>query len=185
MAAPIPTTEPTTLIAGDTARWAKSLSDHLPADGWTLAYTWLSASTRYTATAAQDPDDASRHLLTITATTTAAWSPGMYEWRARVSHTSGDVITVASGTMQVTPSFATATDARSHAAKALANIEAYLENSSNLAAAEYSIAGRQLKRHSIPGLLALRDKYRAEVMRENATRTGGHPPGRIFVRFGA
>jgi hypothetical protein len=67
-------------------------------------------------------------------------------------------------------------------------IEAYLENASNLAASEYQIAGRQLRRYPLPELMTLRDRYRVEVAREDAAArlAAGLPDQRrIFVRFGA
>jgi hypothetical protein len=181
----------TKLIAGDSLDFTTSVASYPATDGWTLKYV---LAPRFT-TPAQSP-------ITLTAATyevtgyrvqvgpsiTATWQPGAYSWASYVEKTGARVTLEQGGELTVAPDPATlaaGADLRSDAAKALANIEAYLENSGNLAAAEYSIAGRQLKRHSIPDLLALREKYRAEVMRENATRTGGHPPGRIFVRFGA
>lgn len=184
MSAPTPTTEPATLPAGDTAKWQRTLASYPASAGWALTYTLVNAAQCYTATATAVGND---HLVNIPASTTATWVAGWYDWRAQVSK-SGEVFTVGAGRLHVLPAFGTATDARSHAAKALANIEAYLENASNLAAAEYEIAGRRLKRHSIPELLTLRDRYRMEVGREaNAQRAaaGLAPRGRIAVRFGA
>jgi len=79
-------------------------------------------------------------------------------------------------------------DNRSHARKVLENIETYLENSGNLSAASYEIAGRKLQRFSLPELLAMRDKYKGEVAREDAAMnvSRGLPDRRrILVRFGA
>ena len=70
---------------------------------------------------------------------------------------------------------------------ALANIEAYLQNSANLTAASYEIAGRKLQRFGITDLLVLRDKYRGEVLREDAAAgfAAGLPNrSRVMVRFG-
>ena len=110
-----------------------------------------------------------------------------YTWRARVSK-SGEVYTVGDGTFKVQSSFDAATlDARTHARRTLDNIEAYLENSANLTAANYSIAGRSLQRIPMVDLLALRDRYRTEVAAEtaaNAVARGLADPRRVFVRFG-
>ncbi|MBA4281561.1 hypothetical protein, partial [Ralstonia sp.] len=84
--------------------------------------------------------------------------------------------------MDVLPSFATAIDARTHAEKTLTAIEAYLERGDTHAAAQYEIAGRSLRRHSIPDLLVLRDRYRYEVQRERHAQSAGM--GRVLVRFG-
>lgn len=183
MAAPIPLTEPSTLTPGDTAKWLRCLPDYPASAGWVLSYTLVNTSGRISITAGADGDD---HLVNVPATTTAAYAAGRYAWRAQVA-LAGDVFTVATGSVDVLPSFAAAVDARSHAAKTLANIEAYLENANNLSAASYEINGRSLQRLSIPDLLTLRDRYRAEVAREaNASAIARGLPDRrrIMVRFG-
>lgn len=184
MAAPTPKTEPAQLIAGDSAKWLKSLPDYLPLDGWQLAYTLVNADTTISFSASGQ-DDA--HLVNVAPTVTAEWAAGMYAWRASVSKTD-ETHTVASGTVTIAPAFgATALEARSFARKALANIEAYLVNPQNLTAASYSIAGRNLSRIGIPDLLKLRDRYIFEVSREDAAdrvSRGLPDKRRIFVRFG-
>jgi len=184
MAAPILTTEPIILLAGDTATWQISLADYLASDGWSLAYTLINATSKISInSSAVGPD----HLVNVAAATTAGWAAGTYSWRAQVSK-AGQVFTVATGTLAVQAAFSAATlDARSHASKALANIEAYLENANNLSAAMYEIAGRKLQRLSIPDLLTLRDRYRADVAREDAASRiarGLPDKRRVLVRFG-
>jgi hypothetical protein len=175
----IPSTEPARIIAGDTAKWLKSLPDYLASDGWALSYELVSPANRYTFNATPDGD---QFLVTVAATTTATWVAGSYAWRARVTR-SGEVFTVGSGHINVDPSFAAVGDARGHARRTLDAIEAVLENRASSATAEYQIAGRSLKYIPIPELLTLRDKYRQEVAREDAAgRLGGS--GRIYVRFG-
>ena len=185
MAAPIPTTEPASLIAGDTAKWLKALPDYLPADGWVLAYTLINAAGKITITAGASGAD---HLVNVPAATTAVWPAGQYTWRAQVVNAALDTFTTATGSITVQPAFGAATlDARSHARKALANIEAYLENANNLTAAQYEIAGRKLQRFAIPDLLTLRDRYRGEVAREDAATNlarGLPDHRRVMVRFG-
>lgn len=184
MAAPIPTTEPTTLLAGDTAAWQITLADYLATDGWALAYTLINSTTKITfsSTAA-----GSAHAVNVPATTTATWVAGSYAWRCQ-SIKGAEAYTVASGTMQVQGAFSADTlDARSHAKKTLDAVEAYLENPQNITAASYEIAGRKLQRLSIPDLLTLRDRYRAELATEAARAriARGLPnPGRVMVRFG-
>lgn len=183
MAAITPTTEPITLLAGDTAKWLKTVPDYPATEGWVLSYTLVSAANRINFAATTSGTD---YLVNVAAATTAAWAPGTYEWRAQVS-LAVQVFTVASGSITVQPSFGGAVDGRSHARKALANIEAYLENSANLTAASYEIAGRKLQRISLPDLLTLRDKYRGEVIREDAAANvarGLPDKRRVMVRFG-
>jgi hypothetical protein len=184
MAANTPTTEPTALIAGDTAKWLKTLTDYPASEGWTLSYSLVSAANRINFSASASGD---LYLVAVPAATTSVWVSGSYEWRAQVSK-SGEVFTVATGSILVQPSFGSAVDNRSHARKALTNIEAYLENAGNLSAASYEIAGRKLQRINLPELLAMRDKYKGEVAREEAAANVGRglpDRRRIMVRFGA
>ena len=185
MAAPIPTTEPDTLIAGDTAKWLKTLDDYRPTDGWSLSYILLNATGKITITSSASGTD---HMVNVSASTTVSWPAGSYAWSAKVTHANGEAYTVASGTITVSPSFAANTlDTRSHARKTLANIEAYLENPNNLTSSMYEIAGRRLERFSIPELLKLRDRYKYEVAREEiAERVARGLPDkrRVMVRFG-
>ena len=184
MAAPIPTTEPASLLAGDTATWRISLPDYLASDGWALTYTLINATSKISFSATAAGGD---HLVNAAAATTAAWPAGSYAWRAQVSK-SGQVFTVASGNIVVQPAFAASTlDNRSHARKALDAVQAYLENPANLSAASYEIAGRKLQRLSIPDLLNLRDRYQFEVTREEAAALvarGLPDKRRVMVRFG-
>lgn len=184
MAAPIPTTTPASLIAGDTAKWQLTLPDYPANDGWAVGYTLINADAKIIFSASASGAD---HLINVAAASTASWAAGSYQWRATASK-SGEVYTVGTGTLTIQPAFSVATlDVRSFAAKTLEAIEAYLSNGNNLQAQEYEIAGRRLKRMSYPELIAARDKFRAEVAREisasNIAR--GLPDGRrVYVRFG-
>jgi hypothetical protein len=179
-----PTTEPVSLIAGDTAKWLKTLADYPATDGWVLTYTLINAASKITITASASGSD---HLVNVAAATTTGWAAGAYSWRSRVS-LGAEVYTVGSGTITVQASFGAATlENRSFAAKALENIEAYLLNTNNLSASMYEIAGRKLQRFPIEDLLAMRDKYRGEVAREKAAENvanGQFDNRRVFVRFG-
>lgn len=183
MAAPTPTTEPVSLIAGDTARWLRALPDYPASAGWVLTYTLANAAQRITFASTASGDD---HLVSVPAATTAAWPAGAYEWRAQVTK-GAEVYTVANGSTVVQPSFGTAIDSRSHARVMLAQIEAYLQNAGNLTAASYEIAGRKLARYPLADLLVMRSKYQYEVAREDAAQNAarGLPDKRrVMVRFG-
>lgn len=183
--AAIPTSEPTTVNAGDTIRWTKTLADYPASSGWVLTYTLLNASSKITITATASGND---HAVNVAAATSAAWTAGDYAWRAQVA-LAGDVFTVGEGRMTVAPSFGAATlDTRSSARKALEAVEAYLADPSNLTAAKYQIAGRSLDRFPLTDLWKHRDRLRFEVAREDAaTRAAAGLPDtrRVFVRFGA
>lgn len=180
----IPTYEPAVIAAGDTAKWRRNLPDYPASAGWTLTYTLVRAATRITISASADGD---LHLVNVAASTTTGWTAGAYTWRAQVSK-AGEVYTVATGTLTIRPNFTTATDGRSHARKVLDGIEAVIEGRASSEVGEYQIAGRSLKYIPIPELLALRDKYRAEVLREDAaerTARGLPDQRRTYVRFAA
>ena len=68
MSAPIPITEPASLIAGDTVRWLKHLPDFLPADGWQLSYQLVNA--QHTITIESTPSGDS-HLVQASAASSA------------------------------------------------------------------------------------------------------------------
>lgn len=184
MAAPTPTTEPTTLIAGDTAKWFKSFTDYPATAGWVLAYTLINATGKITFSAAASGAD---FLVNVAAATTTAWAPGSYSWRSSVS-LAGEVYTVETGTIVVQPAFGAATlDNRSFARTALTNVEAYLVNPNNISSAQYKIADRELSRIPMGDLLRLRDKLRLEVTQEDAAANiarGLPDRRRVMVRFG-
>ncbi len=184
MAATTPTTEPASLIAGDTAKWLKTLSNYPASAGWSLAYTLINATGKISLTATAAGDD---HLVNVLASTTAGWAPGSYAWRASVSMVD-EVYTVASGTLSVQAAFTSATlDTRSQSRMALDAINAYIADPSNMQASSYSISGRTLLRHNLSTIMEMRSKLIVEVAREEAAANVGRGlpgKGRVMVRFG-
>lgn len=182
--ADIPTIEPTTANAGDTWRWSRTLADYPASAGWALSYTLINGTAKITINASALGDD---HAVTVSAATSAGYTAGSYDWRARVSR-AGEIYTVGEGRITVRNAFGGATfDARTHARKTLEAIEAVIEGRASSATLEYSIAGRTLKHIPMADLLSLRDKYRAEVAREDAAAavaSGLPDKRRVFVRFG-
>lgn len=188
-----PTTEPTSIVAGDTAKWLKTLADYPASAGWVLDYTLINATGKITITTTAQGDD---HLVNTAAATTAGWTAGTYDWRAKVTK-AGEVYTVGSGRITIAPSFEAAAtlDSRSPSRVMLDAVEAVMLKTASSNVQEYEIAGRRLKHYSMGELLQLRDRLRGEVAREeaaqqlaNAAATGKAPggaPGRIYVRFGA
>lgn len=181
-----PTTEPTSIIAGDTAKWLKTLADYPASAGWTLVYTLINADHKISISTTAQGDD---HLVNVSAATTAAWHAGAYDWRAQATLV-GEVYTVASGRMTIGASFDAVVklDNRSSSRKMLDAVEAVMLKTASTNVQEYEIAGRRLKHYSMGELLQLRDRLRGEVAREdaaiNAANGTGGVPGRIYVRFG-
>lgn len=184
MSVTIPYGEPTQVNAGDTAKWLKALPDYPATDGWVLSYTLVSSTQRLTFNASAS---GSEHLVNVSAATTAAWVPGTYTWRARVA-LDGDVYTVGGGQIVVGSAFATATDGRSAARRMLDAVEATLEGRASNDVEQLTISGRSVKHMPVADLLALRDRLRLDVAREQAAEraAAGLPArGRVLVRFGA
>lgn len=185
----VPTTEPTIINAGDTVKWLKILADYPASDSWVLNYTFINSIGKFTIAASAQSAD---HLINVAPGITVTWASGTYDWRAQVSKV-GEIYTIASGRTVVKPTFSAATlDGRTQARKMLEAIEATLEGRATSATAEYEIGGsggngRKLKYIPIPELLILRDRLRADVVREDAAADVAawlSPRGRIQVRFG-
>lgn len=139
-----PTTEPAVITAGDSYTWQQSLDDY-PASAWTLKYRLINAAGKIDITATAIGAD---HLVTLTPTTTAAYTAGDYTWTKWVEKT-GYRITLAAGTVTVNPNIAALStlDARSDAAIIVDQLTAAYKTytASQGHVAEYEIAGRRMK----------------------------------------
>lgn len=173
------------LIAGDTLDFTTSVPDYPASAGWTLTYKLIprTAGTVISFNAAADGDD---YRAQVAAATTAAWAAGEYSWTAYAIK-AGERHTVEQGTVKILadPAVVTAYDGRSHARKVLEAIEAVLENRATLDQKSYAIGGRSLERTPIADLLVLRDKYKSEVVREDAASrvaNGLSGRGRLLAR---
>lgn len=163
-----PKTVPENLIAGDRWVWKKTdLTDY--GTGYTLTYelTLNGGAAPITLTATYTSGE---YLIEIAAATTAAYTAGNYNWSALITRDSdSERVRVGTGTLTVKPDPAVSTaDPRTHARKTLDAIEAVIENRATKDQESYSIAGRSLSRMNIADLLVFRDRYRADVRREEA-----------------
>lgn len=177
------------LTAGDTLNFTTELSDYPASAGWSLRYTLVPRAAGGPSIVLNSTADGDLHRTQATAEQTANWAPGAYSWVAAAVK-DGERYTLDQGALQILPdpTSATALDTRSSARIALENVEAYMANASNLAAASYSIAGRTLSRHSLSELLKLRSQLQLDVAREDAAAraSAGLPDKRrIHVRYGA
>lgn len=186
MTASIPSIEPARIVAGDSVSWTRSVPDYPATDGWTLRYRLINADQKYDVAAAASGAD---YLVTVAAAVTAGWAAGDYSWQAYVDGVSSERHTVAEGSITIQPDLAAQAagyDARTHAQKTLAAIEAWLLNH-DAAVASYQIAGRSMAYIPTPELLRLRDKLRAEVRAELAAERvarGLDAGNRLYTRFG-
>lgn len=178
--------EPSEFRAGDTVKWTvDTLTGDYPASGgWGLTYYFRNALASFDAAgvAAGDAFD-----VTIAAGDSADIAPGEFRWIARVDKT-GEIYTVGTGTTIVKPDLASAgaVDDRDHAEKVLAAIEAVIENRATKDQSSYTIGNRSLARTPMADLIALRDKYDAEVrrLRQQERLKKGLSAGRtIHTRF--
>lgn len=187
MAAPIPSTEPVYVQAGDTVAWTRDLADY-PAPAWTLKYRLINAAARIDITAAAS---GSAHSVSISAATTAAWVAGEYTWQAYVDGAASERHTVGGGRITIKPNLAAMGanyDARSAARKALDDTRAALSTwiASNGQVQEYEIAGRRMKYASMADILGRLRLLEREVANEDAAEklaAGLQTARRLLVRF--
>jgi hypothetical protein len=163
------TTEPAKIIAGDTLIWRRSdLNSDYANSAHVLSYKARlegTGATVITITASASGDD---YLVSVAAGTTASYSTGVYRWQAYITRTSDSArVTIDSGTFEVLPNRSASTaDPRSHAKTMLDKIESVLSGRADGDVASYSINGRALTKIGVEELMAWRDRYRAEYLRE-------------------
>ena len=180
-----PTQIPDELIAGDTWEWTRELSDY-PASAWSAVWYFENAGGNFSVSAGESGD---QYTGTVAAATSAGYVPGKYRWRLVATRTADSVRkTVESGWLEVLrdPAAVGNVDHRSTARIMLDNIEAYLRDPTNLAAASYSLGGRSLSRWNRGDLLSEKSKLEMEVRSEEAAEriaAGLGNPRRLYVRF--
>lgn len=179
----ISTQEPLNFTAGDTVKWKKSLSDYKASAGWALKYS-ARGDAAFTVNASADGDD---HLVTISATTSAGYTPGTYKWISWVEKDS-ERYTIEEGYFTVKPNLAIGnaviSDPLIQLEKDLAAINAFI--ASNYKHSNYAINGRSLTNYSIPDLFVLKDRLQRELNRLRDAEKIKHGLGtgkKILVRF--
>jgi hypothetical protein len=163
-----PVIEPDTVQAGDRWAWKRPdlISDY-PSSAYSLSYVFRRDVTGERIAVSATPGSDS-YVVEVASSTTANYEPGKYHWVAYITRTSDSArVEVGFGTTEVKANKATSSeDPRSFAQIALDNIEAYLKDPTNIAAASYSIAGRSLSRWNRADLFVERDRLKGEVNRE-------------------
>ncbi|WOH61914.1 hypothetical protein [Bradyrhizobium sp. BWC-3-1] len=157
-----------------------------PATGWQLSLSLRGPSVIDLAGVA----DGVQHKLEASADTTAAWTPGLYVYSARVS-ADGVVIEVDAGTVEILADVAqlpAGGDMRSHNRIVLENIRAVIEKRATQDQQRYLISTpngpRELWRTPLKDLLLLEQTYLARVRAEDAAARGGNVFGReVRVRL--
>ncbi|NUO63465.1 MAG: hypothetical protein HOQ34_07840 [Gemmatimonadaceae bacterium] len=173
MAPSIPTTEPDTIVAGDTWQWDRAVADYAPADGWSLSYD-VAGPQAFSITGADVTTVGSSFRVTYKSS--SALPEGTYQWFARVTSATQGRRTVDRGTFTILAD----TPAQLHAEKMLAAIEAVIENRIPADVESYTIGGRSIVKMSSEELRRWRGYYAAEVRR---ARSGGQVFSPVRVSF--
>lgn len=186
MAQTVPTREPSSVVAGDTIAWRKTLTDYPANEGWSLKYRLINAAGKIDITAVADGAD---HQVTITATTSAAYAAGEYTWQSYVEKV-GERYTLEAGALTIQPDLAAQAagfDTRSTAKKTLALLDAaMIAHGASAWTQEYEIAGRRMKYRSPAEFEGFRNRLKAEVAREETAArlaAGLGSKSKIYVRF--
>ena len=176
------TTEPSSVYAGDTVAWTKSLNDY-PATAWTLYYALQRDGGSISIEASADGNT---HSVSVAAATTATWVPATYQWTAYVSDGTNRY-TVETGEITIKPNpTAGGYDTRGYAKRMLDAIEALLEGRATSDVSSYSIGGRSLSKMSVSELVQWRQKFRREYESEKAAERvarGLNTGRKILTRF--
>ncbi len=165
--ADVSTKEPEIVRAGDTIKWEKDLSDYSAADSWVLKYALRGNSEVIDITASAS---GSKHLVTITAATSAGYNKGIYDCLGYVEKGS-ERYTVFEGKLEVQQDIASAGsshDPRSHVKKVLDAIESVLENRASKEVLQSKIEGVEIQRIPHEELIMMRQKYLAFYEQEIA-----------------
>jgi hypothetical protein len=180
MALEIQENEPISFVAGNTVKWRKTLSDY-PATVWTLTYSFVQSGDYQTIVADADGDD---HVITISATDSADFSAGVYDYQATVTDGS-ETMTVGEGKVSVKPDFASQTDGfdnRSHAKKMIDILEPLLLTIAAKGHATYTIGGRSMTYRTESALRRDLAYWRA-IYASEERKAGRKKRSTIKVRF--
>jgi hypothetical protein len=187
MAMTIPTSIPSQVTAGDTVQWQIALADYPASAGWILKYRFINAAGKIDIVSAPSGDD---HLVTVSASSSAGWAAGDYDYQAYVEGVADQRRTISTGRIKVLPNLAgaaTSFDNRSDARKCLDQLnKAFADYGSKAYTKEYEIAGRRMAFTSPGDFLSFRSKVQQEVNREeDAARIarGESPRTKVLVRF--
>jgi len=154
---------PSQIVAGDTLNFCRSLSDYQAADGYQISYKLVNTAAVIEFSGADQ--GGGEWLFDIKPSTTESWQSGKFTWY-EIATKGPDRFTLASGNTEIKPDPTAAHDTRSYAQKMLDAVEALLQKKATKDQQNYAINGRSLTRYSVEDLIALRDKFKAEVAQE-------------------
>lgn len=183
---------PTTIRAGDTARWAEfpfrgNLGEEITSATHSLAFYVRGAAGQGATVTGQSAADGWAFTFT------PALADGAYFWQAvAVEQATAERTTAGAGQLTIEPSLAFtgtpgAFDGRSQARKDLDAVQGAIRAMvSGGAVAEYTIGTRRLKKMELTDLLTLESKLKADVIREERAAmiaNGMGDPRKVYVRF--
>lgn len=150
------------MVAGDSAKWERSISDYPPSAGWTLRYHMARPLVEPVVVEATPDPTAETYRVNLAAAITATWTPGEYHWKALVSK-AGERHQIVSGTLQILPDPTVVHDPRTADERALDAITAVLEGRLGESIAEYTVGGTPVKHMDHGTLIRLQGFYQARV----------------------
>ena len=185
---PPPATEPSSVIAGDTLVWTKTLTGYPASAGWTLNYRLINAAAKYDIAAAASGDS---YAITVAASTSATWAAGNYTWQSYVTNVGGERYTIQTGEIVIKANWAgqsAGLDTRSNAKIILDTLEAAWVTAAATRAyvMDYKIADRMMRFTTRAEWIAEIDYWRREVAKETRAErlAAGLGSGRtVYVRF--
>jgi hypothetical protein len=177
------------LIAGDTLNFLTSVPDYPASAGWVLKFYLVrrtASGSPIVLTATAEGDD---HRVTVTAATTAGWSPDNYSWSTRVEK-GAEKYTVhgLTGQLVIQQDPATAAngfDGRSVAEKALADANAAMA-AWTVTKRRYRIGDREVEFSSKADIVGVINHWEIQVKRERrqqALAEGRPDPAKTYVRI--
>lgn len=179
--------EPQVIAAGDTVVWLRQLDGFSPTE-WTLHYVLRNGGNIYKFDAT---DDGGLFRVDLASATTAAWLPGKYLIAAYVTNANSEQrqVRTAFPNLVVGPNLAvnpTGAPTVSFAAAGLANIEKTILALTSRTVETASVNGSAYTLANIGELFKLRERFAAEVRREEAQErlnAGLGSGNKIGVRF--
>jgi hypothetical protein len=162
---------PALVMQGDTLVWRFSSSDATPADA-TLSVRFVSPGVTV---GVPGVADGAAWLVTATAAQTQLFGAGPLKWMARATYLSGQVTTLAAGTISVlgVAPLGEGSATQSHAARMVSLLEVQREKLAADVLDEYSVGDRTAKRRKLAEVEASLRAARRELSREE---NGGRLP---------
>jgi hypothetical protein len=179
------TTEPENIHQGATTTWQRTLTDYSGADGYSLKYELVNADGQITFTS--DASTTNTHTVSLTASGTANYLPGEYNYHLFAVKT-GEKHFIQSGVFLIVANFAGLAeyDARSLLKKRLENLDKAIFRLSNQIVKSYSIDGVNYNHADLNDLLEARartvDQLRHEEDRARVAAGLGRR-SRYQIRF--